>query len=160
MSDRTGLPRPLAMPSPRYPEDPPNPQARALPLPWINGTAPAKGEFADFYAFREDCRRAETDRLCCICGDPLRYFVTVGAMGGDRATSGGWGHPRCIHLSVRLCPHFADLTETVAWLHEGDGIGVSLPATFEIDEVLDTARAMDRQDLAWLARTNPWGDAA
>lgn len=176
----TGLPRPKAVPG--WVEDERGERTTqkkpALPLPWINGDGPDAEGMADFYAFRDDCRRADTERLCCICGDPLNHYVAIGAQSGERQTSGGWGHPRCIALAVRLCPHFDKFRDgpVVAWLHEGEGIGVDrvmfsvdsppldrdfigLGATFEVDDVLPTTKPMDRSDLAWLARTNPWGHA-
>jgi hypothetical protein len=150
----TGLPRPKASPGRRYDDDQ---LKEPLPLPWINGDGPDPDGEADFYAFRDDCSRAASERLCCICGDPLGRVVTLGAMSGDRLTSGGWGHPRCIHMAVRLCPHFAKIEGTVAWLHQGPGFGVVEPATFEVDVVSDDALPMSRDALASLAKSDPWG---
>lgn len=159
--DRTGLPRPNASPGWETDADGERTDVRrrALPLPWINGAPDADGS-ADFYAFRDDCRRAEVDRLCCICGDALGPLVVIAAMSGAAQTSGGWGHPRCIQLSVQLCPHFRhhDDEPIVAWLHRGPGVGVVEPATFEVDDIVGSADPVGRDELAHLAKADPWGE--
>jgi hypothetical protein len=155
-SDVTGLPRPsVAMALDKGGEK----VVRRLPAPWINGQHALKG---DFYSFRDDVRRAETERLCCICGDPLRDLVAIAAFGGGLETSGGWGHPRCVNMAVVMCPHFTNeraLTwSTVAWLYDGPGVGCSSPMFEDIDEIDLPVTGMSRETLKDLAKDNPWGE--
>lgn len=158
-SDWTGLPRPTALPdNPFLSQD----KSLRFPVPWIN-QAPVDG-VADFTAFQDDSRRAEAERLCCICGDPLKHVVAIGAGNGRRETSAGWGHPRCVQLAVALCPHFNDshaqTWDTVAWLHHGEGVGVYDIELVGFDPVVDTATTLTRDGLKVLAQTDPWGDRA
>lgn len=125
-----------------------------FPVPWVNG----HNAFAnDFYSFRDDCNRAFTERLCCICGDPLNKVVAIAAMGGRNETNGGWGHPRCVQLTVRTCPHFTRNTfETVAWLYEGPGVGCS-EGTMSIDVVDMDVSPLTPDALRELSRRDPLG---
>lgn len=160
-NDRTGLPRPMVTPfgADDLVRDGLLREGRKLPAPWINGAAGLDGNFLDF---RKDVTRAETERLCCVCGDELHELVAIAAMNGERETSGGWGHPRCVALAVRLCPHFlrddALAWPVVAYLHRGPGVGVTDP-TFSIDTIDDAPTPLTRTELTDLARTDPWGHA-
>lgn len=84
-----------------------------FPLPWVNGTAPALrlSGFVELNALR--ARNAEDYRLCFCCGEPLRHLAI---MGRHRAslddtdpqvwlTDGPAGHPRCMALAAKHCPH-------------------------------------------------------
>jgi hypothetical protein len=124
------------------------------PAPWVNGHNAFKN---DFYSFRDDSHRAFTDRLCCICGDPLNAVVAIAAMSGKRETNGGWGHPRCTQLTVRTCPHFTRQNfETVAWLYEGPGVGCT-EGTMSIDDVDMDVAPLTPDALRELARRDPLG---
>ncbi len=149
---RSGYPRPVGWTRSGFVADAGS--LKAYPAPWINGEHAADG---DFYSFRDDMGRAHEERLCCICGDQLGSVVAIGAYRGERATSGGWGHPRCIKLAVRMCPHFAEMEGTVAWMHVGPGVGVLNPAYEDHDDVVETAAPLDREALNFLAADDPWG---
>lgn len=155
-AERTGLPRPVSTVTDRDPVSHAL-RERRFPTPWINGTHGLRG---DFYSFRIDSLRALEDRLCCICGDPLRASVAIGAESGKRRTAGGWGHPRCLVLAVRTCPHFTEAPvpfEVVAYRHTGPGIGVVRPE-FAIDDIVETAEPLSLGALVAWAKADPWGD--
>lgn len=124
------------------------------PAPWVNGEHALKG---DFYSFRDDSGRAWTEPLCCICGGELGPVVAIAAMGGVQETAGGWGHPRCVDLSVTLCPHFTDAKGTVAFLVQDGTIGIVEPVSMSIDEIVPSATPLDRTALRALAKADPAG---
>lgn len=132
------------------------PERRAWPVPWINGDYGLDG---DFHSFRDDHQRAETERLCCVCGNGLHATVVVAAENKRRSTSGGWSHPRCARLAVTMCPHFADSgdDEMVAWLHTGPGIGLAHGATFSVDDVAEECEPLTLALVAAIAADDPWG---
>jgi hypothetical protein len=125
------------------------------PIPWINGEHGAKG---DFYSFRDDMRRAETERLCCVCGNGLHQTIAIAANGGLKETSGGWGHPKCVKLTISICPHFTrqNLT-TVAYAYQGAGVGLEGEAEFSIDHIHPDATPLTAEQLTELAAADPWG---
>jgi hypothetical protein len=102
-----------------------------LPVPWIN--APKILDDRNWLLFRDDAVRAHTDRLCAVCGDPLGARILLGAFSGDsRSTSGPGCHPRCMWMTVNVCPHFVrhgapDDDTVVAYLYEGPGVGYVNP---------------------------------
>ncbi|MFS0885164.1 hypothetical protein [Aeromicrobium sp. 179-A 4D2 NHS] len=129
------------------------------PVPWINGDHGLRG---DFHSFRDDMERAETERLCCVCGDGLGLSVLIGALSGKDETSGGWSHPKCLRLAVTICPHFTrgepDPDRISGWLWVGDGVGLADAATFSIDEVHPDAVPLTRADIDRLAQADPMGE--
>lgn len=151
MAEFRGLPRPTAP----YGN-------RKLPMPWINGD---EGD-SDFLDFKEPRPVVSVrDRLCAICGNKMDGFVTLAAANNQRYTSGGWGHPRCIALAVKVCPHFQRYEQggkgyenpTVAWLYRGEGVGLVDPNFEYFDEISSDAEPLTLIELKQLARDNPWG---
>lgn len=139
---------------------------KRLPAPWINGWHSAVD--GDFYSFRDDLQSAHDERLCCICGDAMLGSVAVAAAYGKKQTSGGWGHPRCVTLSVRTCPHFTDPFPVepgsdepryaiVAWRWDGDGVGVDRPGFEAEDPVSEGAVPLSWAELRAWAAEEPWG---
>lgn len=163
MYDSTGYPLPLVHDSAVYTpygdgreED--NRDRTWWPVPWINGRAGLGG---DFFSFREDHRVAESDRLCCVCGDGLRISVLIGSVEGLRETAGGWAHPKCLSLTISVCPHFTREARTgspTGFLWVGPGIGVVSDATFVVDEVHPEAVPLDAATIHAMAKADPWGD--
>ena len=138
-----------------------------LPVPWINGI-----EDCDFHTFRADGFRAHTERLCQVCGNPLNKRILLGAYSGNKMTSGPGGHPHCIRLAVNLCPHLRDVVgDTIAWEYIGGGNGYCVhPDGYDTfwewadamgwgggEEIHRSARPLTRDDVAEIAKTDPWG---
>lgn len=157
----TGYPLPMVHDHAVYPEGEWNEDRRGSrewwPVPWINGDYGLKG---DFHSFRDDMDRAETERLCCVCGDPLGLSILLGAISDRHETSGGWSHPKCLRLAVTMCPHFTRKTEekTFGYLWVGDGIGLTGDANFAVDEVHPDVVPLTREDVNRLAAADPMGD--
>lgn len=131
--------------------------ARRLPVPWINGESGLKG---DFYSFRPDALRSVEQRLCAVCGNHMPGDIALGAMNGNRITSGGWCHPRCLAVAVRMCPHFthndSDATFIVGWRYRGPGVGL-VDVELVDDPVAPCAAPLTVSELTEWARRDPWG---
>jgi hypothetical protein len=100
------------MPTPRFPDAPPQIRAldldpRGYPIPWFVGTNPATGE-RDFRIIHADqVERAVRQRCCWICGRKLGEFVTfaVGPMCAvNRVSLEPPSHLDCARFAVRACP--------------------------------------------------------
>ena len=126
------------------------------PVPWINGDGGLTG---DFLSFREDAGDSVTRRLCVVCGDGLRRSVLVGSFDGERETSGGWCHPKCLALTITICPHFSDdRSGPFGFLWTGEGVGIVEDADLFIAAVREGAVPLDAATIKAMAQVDPWGE--
>ena len=136
-----------------------------LPVPWINGAHPYRGDWVSFDDARAD--RAHRERLCAVCGQPLERIAVLGRAGED-STSGPGCHPRCMQLTLTACPHFTaagrrvSANAAVAWRVDGPELGYA-PAEdpegmyAELQRVADGLPELTVHDVQWLAGIDPWG---
>jgi hypothetical protein len=157
---------------------------RRLPLPWVNGLKPVWQAARGFVEM--DPKRVSASEqtkpwgLCVVCGLELGRVRVMGRFRGtDRLagvmlTDGPAGHPRCIALAARHCPHLRSLAgldeplrngaehdRVVAYVYDGPGPpslavpkgrGSGLPRV-----VHPSARKLTPEDLRALAKTDPLG---
>lgn len=136
-----------------------------LPLPWINGVHPYHGDWVTF----DDTRavRADAERLCGVCGQPLDRIALLGRS-GDGSTSGPGCHPRCLQLTLTACPHFADPARPrsaeapVGWRVDGEHLGYLDPSAHRtsyegIQRVASGLPEVTARDVQFLAGIDPWG---
>lgn len=123
-------------------------EQRHLPLPWINAVAPVfEGSRGFVKMDPRRAREAAEDRLCVICGLELGVSRVMGAFGSNveiphevLLTDGPPGHPRCIALAARHCPHLRRQWENtpapddviIAYVYEGAG-PAAIPVPSEKD---------------------------
>ena len=138
---------------------------RFLPVPWINGSHPYRGDWVTFDETRAE--QAHRRRLCGVCGQPLEQIALLGFR-AERITSGPGCHPRCMELTLATCPHFTDPTEptgagaVVAWRVDGPDRGYlrtgDSQKPYEGDQVVPTELpALIAHDVQVLAGADPWG---
>lgn len=135
-ADEPGWPRPKREARVRW-----DPDLKMLPAPYINGEPIERsvklGRRGDGWLdFRDDCyQRHVVERRCVVCGEPLNKVILLGAFSTDHLddrplTSGPGGHPRCMWLAVKSCPHLQEKSEgVVAYRYRGKGIGFFKPPT-------------------------------
>lgn len=151
----TGLPRPVVRVERRKTDG--TVKSESFPAPWING---AFGALGDFFTFRPDMLRSLSESLCCICGDGLAGEVAIAAAHGRKETSAGWGHPLCVLIAVRRCPHFSEAKvpfDTVAWRWNGPGVGVARADFSDTDAIEDGAEPLSLDALKAWAKQSPYG---
>lgn len=138
---------------------------RILPVPWINGTCPYRGDWVTFDETRAVLARDE--RLCAVCGQPLNRIALLGR-GGDDSTSGPGCHPRCMQLALTACPHFTDPVHAppadpaVAWRVDGPHLGYRPADDREkpydgFQRVDDGLPQLTARDVEILAGVDAWG---
>ena len=138
---------------------------RFLPVPWINGSHPYRGDWVSFDKTRSE--QALRQRLCGVCGQPLEQITLLGRR-TDQVTSGPGCHPRCMELTVATCPHFTDPPEpadadpVVAWRVDGPQVGYVTAGDQQkpyegVQHVDADLPGLMAHDLQVLASTDPWG---
>lgn len=158
-----GLPRPKHRWQPRLQQWREDKLPEQLPVPWING--PCVRDADDWHSFRGDALSAHHDRLCVVCGLPLGERMLIGSMGGDRATAGPGGHPRCILLATSRCPHLYGRSDSLPMAFEYIGLGVGYQVTTRQlaedwgsgEEIVDEAQPLGLAEVREIARRDPWG---
>lgn len=138
---------------------------RILPVPWLNGAHPYRGDWMTFDA--ERAIQAHEQRLCAVCGQPLNHIALLGRRGEGR-TAGSGCHPRCMELTLTACPHFTDPAASatssagVAWRVDGPNLGY-LMADDQPNPYAGTQRVeaglpeLGAREVEVLARADPWG---
>lgn len=138
---------------------------RFLPVPWINGSHPYRGDWVTFDETRSE--QAIRQRLCGVCGQQLDRIALLGRR-FDRITSGPGCHPRCMELTLATCPHFTDPAEAnavdpvVAWRVDGSHLGYV--AADNDDKPFEGVQRVDAElpdltahDVRLIAGVDPWG---
>jgi hypothetical protein len=162
---------PAGWPRPWYLWTPPSHRAgpellpRFLPVPWINGSHPYRGDWVSFDKTRSE--QAHRRRLCGVCGQPLEQVALLGRR-SDRITSGPGCHPRCMELTLATCPHFTDppapldADAVVAWRVDGPRPGYLTAGDQQkpyegVQHVDDELPGLAAHDVQVLAGVDPWG---
>lgn len=139
-----------------------------LPNVYVGGENQLKGDWSSFDVERSSvCLR---DRLCAVCGEPLRSLTLYGALdrGGfwadmrEKHTNGPGAHPRCFAMALRFCPHFTgyDDKAVVAYLYDKPRHGFKVDAPYDEPSypVFKRCRNMTRPACIELAKRSPLGD--
>ncbi len=155
-------------------------KVKPLPLPWINAIAPLLKERGWVEMDGNRWRDADDHGLCFCCGEPLRGTKVLGRHGASWysaecrhmvwLTDGPPGHPRCIALAARHCPHLRgqhqgdeDFVIALAWT--GDGVGyVEVPPEHQVEGaprllVHPHAKQLTLAQLRAYASADPLGEA-
>lgn len=159
---------------------------RRMPLPWINGLHPVWAGVRGFVKMEpgrvDEAKSAGRFGLCVVCGEELGHVRVMGRWRGDKElervtmlTDGPPGHPRCIALAVKHCPHLRALAgepegdrkgpepdRVVAYVYDGPG-----PAAMEVPGtnagiprvVHPRARPLTPEELRALVSRDPLGVA-
>lgn len=139
-----------------------------VPAPWMNSSHDDDQDI-DWFACRDDCGLAHTQRLCQVCGIALGNSFVLPRAYRDNQTNGGGVHPRCMALSLRFCPHFSiEPAATVAYAYHGPDVGYIPPAhAKDPNDVHETSRAtlpglraLTRADVLDIVVADPLGEHA
>lgn len=135
---------------------------RILPVPWVNGAHPYRGDWVTFD--EERATHAHRQRLCGVCGQPLNQVALLGRRDNGSA-AGPASHPRCMELTLTACPQFTDPPDSAAavvWRVDGPRLGYLTVDgghhPYEGAQPVEAGlRELGAREVEALARIDPWG---